>query len=62
MCLLAAATKTCNRHTTDSDVFYTKVNKVTTIGMLKRKKYRVLCDSQGHVYGRWIDDPIKTLE
>ena len=58
---LAAATKHVTT-TTDSNVFYPEVNKVTTIGVLRRKKYWVLCDSQGHVYGRWIDDPIKTLE
>lgn len=57
---LAASTKHLTT-TTDSNLFPPEVNKIVTKGMPPRK-YWIVCDGEGRMYGRRIEDPIETLK
>lgn len=57
---LAASTKHLTT-TTDSNLFPPEVNKIVTKGIPPRK-YWIVCDGEGRMYGRRIEDPIETLE
>lgn len=58
---LAATTRHMTT-TVDSNVFPPETNKVTSVGLFRRKKYWIVCDGQGHMYGRPLEEPLKMLE
>lgn len=57
---LATAVKNLT-FTKDGNVFEPETNKVTTIG-IKRKKVWLMCDGQGNMRVRSLEDPLKTIE
>lgn len=58
---LVEATSHHTTTTVDSNVFPPETNKIAEVGPLRRKRW-IVCDGQGHMYGRSLDDPLKTLE
>lgn len=58
-----ALVEATSHHTTttiDSNVFPPETNKIAEVGPLRRKKW-LMCDGQGHMYGRSLDDPLKII-
>lgn len=48
--------------TADSNVFEPETNKVTSIGWRRQKKLWFVCDGQGRMYARYLDDPIDMIK
>lgn len=48
--------------TTDSNLFKPETNKIANVGVIRRKKIWVVCDGDGKMYLRSLDDPIKMIE
>ena len=57
---LAAVTKRIT-HATESDEFPPETNKIVTLNWRRTKKGWVVCDGNGKMYFRSLDDPAKQI-
>lgn len=58
---LAAATKRITV-ATESDEFKSETNKIVNLNWKRTKKKWIVCDGQGNMHVRSLDDPTKQIE
>ena len=48
--------------TYDSHVFPPETNKIVKMGKIRSKTFNIICDGNGHITHKLMDDPLKTIE